>query len=150
MDSIKLSFNTPKPKKLNTLYLIEDNALERNMLIDYLGKYPNLKIKEFHNGDDCIKDIVMSNISPDLILLDYFLDSNITTSKDGLEILSKLKEICPNSEIIMFTSVDNPRIIELARKKGAMSFIVKGTSSYEKLDAIIKNNFSLEATQESK
>ena len=110
----------------------------------------DLKIKEFHNGDDCIKDIVMSNISPDLILLDYFLDSNITTSKDGLEILSKLKEICPNSEIIMFTSVDNPRIIELARKKGAMSFIVKGTSSYEKLDAIIKNNFSLEATQESK
>lgn len=149
MDSIKLSFNIPKLKKLRTIYVIEDNAIERNMLIDFLGKYPDLNSKEFFNGDACIKDIIVSKISPDLILLDYFLDSEIASSKDGLEILTKLKEISPNSEIIMFTSVDNERIIELARKKGAMAFIVKGASGYEMLDSIIRNNFSRETTQES-
>ena len=146
MDSIKLEFNTPKLKKLRTIYIVEDNAMERNMLVDFLGNYPELKIKEFSNGDDCIKDIIVSKNSPDLILLDYFLDSNNPLSKDGLEILTKLKEISPNSEFIMFTSVDNERIIELARKKGAMAFLVKGTSGYELLDSIIRNNFSRETS----
>ena len=127
MDSIKLEFNTPKLKKLRTIHIVEDNAMERNMLVDFLGNYPELKIKEFSNGDDCIKDIIVSKNSPDLFLLDYFLDSNNPLSKDGLEVMTKLKEISPNSEFIMFTSVDNERIIELARKKGAMAFLVKGS-----------------------
>ena len=146
MDSIKLEFNTPKLKKLRTIYIVEDNEMERNMLVDFLGNYPELKIKEFTNGGDCIKDIIVSKNSPDLILLDYFLDSNNPLSKDGLEILTKLKEISPNTEFIMFTSVDNERIIELARKKGAMAFLVKGTSGYELLDSIIRNNFSRETS----
>ena len=149
MDSIKLSFNTPKLKKLKTIYVVEDNAIERNMLIDFLGKYPDLNIKEFFNGDACIKDVIVSKISPDLILLDYFLDSNTPLSKDGLEVLTKLKEISPNSEFIMFTSVDNERIIELARKKGAMAFIVKGVSSYEMLDDILQKKFTIAASPDS-
>lgn len=144
MDSIKLSFNVPKLKKLNTVCIIEDSPLESNMLIDYLGKYSNLVVKTFLNGEDCIKDVIVSKISPDLILLDYFLDSVLASSKDGLEILTKLKEISPNSQIIMLTSVDNERIVELARKKGAIGYVTKGASSFEKLDSIIRNNFSIE------
>ena len=75
---------------------------------------------------------------------DYFLDSVLASSKDGLEILTKLKEISPNSQIIMLTSVDNERIVELARKKGAIGYVAKGASSFEKLDSIIRNNFSIE------
>ena len=37
MDSIKLEFNTPKLKKLRTIYIVEDNAMERNMLVDFLS-----------------------------------------------------------------------------------------------------------------
>lgn len=149
MDSIKLSFNTPTLKKLRTIYVVEDNTIERNMLIDFLGKYPDLNIKGFPTGDACIKDIIVSKIFPDLILLDYFLDSNSPLSKDGLEVLTKLKEISPNSEFIMFTSVDNERIIELARKKGAMAFIVKGVSSFEMLDDILQKKFTISASPDS-
>jgi response regulator of citrate/malate metabolism len=116
--------------------------MERRMLIDFLGKYPHLQIKEFTNGDACIKDMVVSRSNPDLILLDYFLDSENPSSKDGLEILEKMKEISPNSEIIMFTSVENERIFELARKKGAMGYIVKGPKGYEKLDQMLSIHFT--------
>jgi DNA-binding NarL/FixJ family response regulator len=148
MDSIKLTFNTPRLKKLSTIYIIEDNPIESSMLVDFLSKYPNLTIKEFTNGDACIKDVVMSKVIPDLIFLDYFLDSNVASSKDGLEILAKLKEVSPNSEFIMLTSVDNERIVELARKKGAMGYIVKGVSGYEKLDSLMRNNFAIEEAEE--
>lgn len=149
MDPIKLTFNTPRLKKLNSVYVIEDNPVELDMIIDFLGKYPNLSVKGFFNGDACIKDVVVSKVFPDLILIDYFLDSNLAASKDGLEILAKLKEISPNSEIIMFTSVDNGRIVDLARKKGALSYIVKGESGYEKLDTVLKKNFILEEPPET-
>lgn len=144
MDSIKLTFNTPNLKKLKTVYIVEDNAMESDMLTDYFSKYANIKIKTFPNGDDCVKDVVISKVFPDLILIDYFLDSVSSVSKDGLEVLTKLKEISPNSEIIMHTSVDNERIMQLAKKKGALAFVGKGRLAFEKLDAIIKNNFSIE------
>ena len=149
MDSIKLSFNVPKPKKINTVYIIEDNLFERSMLIDFFGKYPNLVVKGFTNGDECIKDIIVSKVSPNLILLDYFLDSTVASNKDGLEVLTKLKEISPYSDFIMFTSIDNERIIELARKKGVIGYVIKGESSYDKLDSVLRTNFSFDTPSES-
>ena len=119
------------------------------MLIDFFGKYPTLVVKGFSNGDACIKDVIVSKINPDLILLDYFLDSEIASNKDGLEILSKLKEITPYSEIIMLTSVDNERIITLARKKGAMGFVVKGRAGFAELDSILQKNFIIEDLSDS-
>ncbi|MBL0031132.1 MAG: hypothetical protein IPP27_02750 [Bacteroidetes bacterium] len=43
----------------------------------------------------------------------------------------------------MHTGVENQRIIELARKKGAYDYIVKGAEGYKKLDSIIEKEFIL-------
>ena len=43
----------------------------------------------------------------------------------------------------MHTSVDNTRIIELAKKKGAYDYIVKGMEGFKKLDVIIEKEFML-------
>jgi len=145
MDNIKLAFNTPTPKKLKTICVVEDNPMEQTMIVDYFGKYKDLVIKAFSDGESCIKEIVKSNISPDLILLDYFLDSTVVTSKDGLEIMEKLKELSPNSNFIMLTSVENDRIKSLASKKGILGYIIKDKTSYDRLDSIIEGNFSVEA-----
>jgi two-component system, NarL family, response regulator LiaR len=149
MDSIKLQFNTPKPKKLNTVFIIEDNPVERSMLLDFFEKYPSLVVKGFLSGDACIKEIIMSKVSPDLILVDYFLDSDLSYSKDGLEIIAKIKDISPYTEFIMLTSVDNEKIMDLARRKGVMGYVVKGVSSYEMLDSILQKKFTIEGSPDS-
>ena len=143
MTGIKLTFTPTAPRRLGTIFVVDDNPIEREMLMDYFDKYPGIEVKGFPNGDDCLKEIILSNISPDMILMDYFLDSEVANSKDGLEILVKLKEISPNSAIIMHTSVDNTRIIELAKNKGAYDYIVKGMEGFKKLDVIIEKEFML-------
>ena len=148
MTSIKLSFNIPKPKNINTVFIIEDNEFDRNLLMDFFERYPKIAVKGFSNGDECIKDIVISKSSPSLIILDYFLDSAVAHSKDGLEVLVKLKELSPASDFIMFTSIDNERIIELARKKGIIGYVIKGEKSYDDLDSILRTNFSLGTSEE--
>ncbi|MCX6274673.1 MAG: response regulator [Bacteroidetes bacterium] len=131
-------------KKLNTVFIVEDNAVQRSMLTDHLSKYPQLKVKEFSSGDACLKELISGNVAePELVLMDYFLESSFGASKDGLETLSKLKEIYPEMDVIMLTSVENEKIVDLAKKKGALDYVVKSAGSFDKLDSILKNHFTM-------
>ncbi len=141
MTSLKLSLSTPQKKKLNSVFIIDDSASELQMAIEYFSKYPKIKAKGFATGELCIKELVVSGFVPDMILVDYFLDSENPVSKDGLEVLVKLAELCPNSEIIMLSGVENQRVIDLARQKGAAYYVVKGAEGYKKLDEIISKDF---------
>lgn len=131
-------------KKLNSVFIVEDNAVQRSMLSDHLSKYPKLKIREFSSGDSCLKELISGNVEePELVLMDYFLESSFGNSKDGLETLSKLKEIFPDTDVVMLTSVENQKIIDLAKKKGALDYIVKSAGSFQKLDSIINDHFEV-------
>ncbi|MEO8087911.1 MAG: response regulator [Bacteroidota bacterium] len=131
-------------KKLSTIFIVEDNAIQRSMLTDHLSKYPQLEVKEFSSGDSCLKELISGNVpEPQLVLMDYFLDTSFGTSKDGLETLTKLKEIYPETDVIMLTSVENEKIVELARKKGALDYVVKSAGSFEKLDRIINDHYTM-------
>ncbi len=141
MTSLKLTLSTPQKKKLSSVFIIEDSVSELQMAIEYFSKYPTIETKGFATGELCIKELVVSGFVPDMILLDYFLDSENPVSKDGLEVLVKLAELCPNSEIIMLSSVENQRVIDLARQKGASYYVVKGAEGYQKLDSIISKDF---------
>jgi response regulator of citrate/malate metabolism len=141
--SIKLTFTPPHKKKLSSVFIVEDDTIQLNMVQDYFEKYPGLRVAGFSSGEACIKEIVSKGSSPDIILLDYFLDSVNPSSRDGLEILAKLSEICPDAMILMHTSVEHERIMDLARKKGARDYIVKGSKGFEKLDNIIESYFEV-------
>lgn len=131
-------------KKLSTVFIVEDNAVQRSMLTDHLSKYPQLKVKEYSSGDACLKELISGNVAePELVLMDYFLESSFGASKDGLETLSKLKEIYPEMDVIMLTSVENEKIVDLAKKKGALDYVVKSAGSFDKLDTILKNHFTM-------
>ena len=133
-----------KAKKLKTVFIVEDSAMERSMMKDHFQKYPGLTVKDYSSGNACLKELILGTADePDLILMDYFLDSTFGASKDGLETLSKLKEICPDTSVIMLTSVDNPKIIELAKKKGALDYVVKSSTGFKELDAVLKKHFDL-------
>jgi len=133
-----------KGKKLETVFIVEDSQVQRSMLKDHLTKYSNLKIKEYSSGDACVRELIVGDVQePDLILMDYFLDSNLSNSRDGLESLAKLKEIYPGINIIMLTSVDNKKIIELATNKGALDYVIKGVSGFSDLDTVLQKHFEL-------
>lgn len=130
-------------KKLKSVFIVDDSAIERSMLTDHLSKNEGVEIKEFSNGESCIKELVMGNVQePDLILMDYFLETSPGSQKDGLEVLTKLKEICPDSQVIMLTSVSNEKIKELAKNKGALDYVVKSQISYQQLDDVLQKHFS--------
>ena len=131
-------------KKQKSVFIIDDGDIDREMLTVHLEKYPNLKVQGFSNGEYVIKGLLLEQLEePDIILLDYFLDFSTAVSKDGIEILKKLKGICPNINVIMLTRVKNGRIIEYAKKHGALDYVLKGTDGFKQLDIVLQKHFNL-------
>ncbi len=127
-----------------SVFVVDDTAIERTMLKDHLAKYKNMEVTEFANGDYCVKQLIMGNLEePDLILMDYFLDTAGGNTRDGLDILAKLKEVCPHTKVIMMTGVSNPRIKQLATEKGALDYIIKGPEGYKNLDAALEQHLGV-------
>lgn len=131
-------------RKLNSIFIVEDDAIQRTMLTDHLSKYPHLKVRAFSSGDACLRELISGSVEePELVLMDYFLDGTFGASKDGLETLTKLKEIYPETDVIMLTSVENEKIKDLASKKGALGYVVKSAGSFQKLDSLLTENFEV-------
>jgi DNA-binding NarL/FixJ family response regulator len=130
--------------ELKNIIIVEDNKNDHSMMQDFLSKYKNVSVKGYFSGEECIKDLVNENVeNPDLVVMDYFLDTTAGAKQDGLDTLVKVKELCPDSKVIMFTSVENQRIAELAKQKGAYNYAVKGTEGFERLDKLIRKAFQV-------
>ena len=130
-------------KKLNSIYVVEDDSVARTMMLDFLGQYKDVTVKGFMTGEACIGDLVHTKTSPDLILVDYYLEGSKVAKYHGLDTLAKIKEVSPETRIIMFTSVDKEDIKELAKEKGATDYVLKGPKGFDEIKSIIDSSFSL-------
>ena len=130
-------------QKLNSIYVVEDDSMAREMMIDYLGQYKNVKLKGFMTGEACLGDIMHSKIFPDVVLMDHYLEASLVANYTGLDTLTKLKEISPQTRIIMFTSNDSENMIKLAKEKGASDYVIKGPKGFDEIKSIIERNYSV-------
>lgn len=130
-------------KKLNSIYVVEDDSVARMMMLDFLGQYKDVTLKGFITGEACIGEIMHSKMHPDLILVDYFLEASLAAKYHGLDTLAKIKEISPETRIIMFTSVDDVNIVKIAKEKGASDYVIKGPKGFDEIKSIIDSSYRL-------
>lgn len=75
--------------------------------------------------------LIVEELQPELILLDYFLpDSN------GIESLRLLNKTSPSSKVILLTMESNPDVMEKCRQEGAIGFLQKSISKKALLEAL--------------
>ena len=131
--------------KLKTIYVVEDEETQRTMIMDFLSQYEGTVVKGFITGDACIKEIVNNKtVVPDLIIVDYYLDAVVASKYDGLDTVTKINEICPEAKLVMLTSVDNERIMNLALERGASDFIMKDQEGFDALGSFIERKFDID------
>jgi CheY-like chemotaxis protein len=135
-----------------TIIIAEDDEghavlIRRNLNRSGIGN----PILHFRDGEDVINFFFGANPpyleDPDmsyLILLDIKMPKI-----DGIEVLEKLKgnENLKKIPVIMITTTDNPREIEICHKLGCNSYIVKPVD-YEKFIEVVKRlGYFLEIVQ---
>ncbi len=131
----------PKPdaKKI-VIFLVDDNELYLKSLEIQFREIDAPVIKTFLTGEACLMNM---SLKPDIIILDYFLNTVNKNAMDGLKTLVKIKDASPSTQVIMSSANENAEIAVNCLKFGAFDYIVKNENTFVKLKQIIKKIFSL-------
>jgi DNA-binding NarL/FixJ family response regulator len=116
--------------------IVEDSSFFRQLLKEtLLSKFSSMDISEASSAEEAIKDIETS--PPDLVFVDIKLPG-----ENGLELTKKIKGKYPNLPVIILTSYDLPEYREAASQYQANYFLSKGSTTKEKILALVKSILS--------
>lgn len=101
-----------------TVMIVDDSLFMRRLLRDILAEKGYIVSAEAASGIEAMKNLHASH--PDIILLDIILpDSN------GLDLLESIITTCPDSKVVICSSMGQPLVIQKALALGAKAFIQK-------------------------
>ncbi len=120
------------------IFVVEDEMMQREMLVDHLSKMSHYDIKAFGTGEECA-EAIRNGKKPTVVFLDFYLNSVKKEARDGLEILTEIKELAPETEVVMLSGQDKIEVAVDVMKYGAFDYIVKGESAYYRAEKAIFN-----------
>lgn len=111
-------------RKIYKVFLVDDEAMVRRMLEFKLKDREDLEIYSYSSGEGCMENL---DKKPDIIILDYHMDTEKENAMNGLETLLKIVENAPDSQVAMLSSQDNVSVAVDVLKKGAVDYIIKNS-----------------------
>lgn len=113
------------------IYVLEDDEWYNKLLVHSLSLNPDYIVKSFFNASDFFKSI---KDKPDIVTIDYRLpDAN------GETVLEKIKEMLPDTEVIVISEQENIETAINLLKKGAYDYLVKEKNIRDRLLAVVNN-----------
>ncbi|MBK7965143.1 MAG: response regulator [Bacteroidetes bacterium] len=120
-----------RPKKI---FIVEDDELQGSVLRDRIVRDIPHHVNVFKTGEDCLKHM---DHCPDVIVMDYHLNSNVKDAKTGIEILEVLKKTYPDVHVIMMSSQERYSVALQSIQKGAEQYIIKDGDAIEKISQMV-------------
>jgi CheY-like chemotaxis protein len=124
--------NNPK-----LIFIVDDDPFI-NMLVVKRFLSKGYRIEPFRFGEECLGSL---NKNPDLIILDYYFIDHDRKVMNGMEIFDKIKEVKPETPVIMLSNQEKGEVVlELARK-GIDDYIIKDNNLLDNLNIAIEELF---------
>jgi DNA-binding NtrC family response regulator len=125
-----------KPDNRIRLFLVDDDAVFLKLLqIEFLQN-ADMEIETFSTGELCIENL---SHKPEIVILDYFLNSIERDAIDGIQTLDKIKSINPAIQVIMLSSQDKIDVAVNCMHHKAFDYVVKSETAFMRLKLIITN-----------
>src|ERR1035437_498687 len=91
-------------KKQINIFIVDDSkiftiALKANIENTFQGV--PITITTFETGEKCMEKLL--KVKPELVILDYFLNTQYPSAADGIEALDWIKKENPQTNVIMLT-----------------------------------------------
>jgi len=120
------------------LFLVDDDAVFlKSLEIEFL-QHADFIIETYATGELCIENL---SRSPDIIILDYFLDGIDKTAMNGIQTLDKIKAYNPDISVIMLSSQDKIEVAVNCIHHRAFDYVVKSETAFTRLQKIITTIF---------
>ena len=121
--------------KIN-VFLVDDDALYLRLLEIQFLEIGGYEIESFSSGEECLENLAKK---PDLIVLDYFLNSVNKDAKNGIEILDQIKEHNDHIPVVILSAQDKIEVAIDCMHHGAFDYVVKSETVFMRLQKIITN-----------
>lgn len=120
------------------IFLVDDDLIYLKLLeIEFL-QHADFKIESFATGELCIENL---KHAPDVIILDYYLDSIDRSAMNGIEVLDKIKNYNADIPVVMLSSDDKIDVAISCMDHKAFDYVVKNESAFIRLQMIITTIF---------
>jgi two-component system, OmpR family, response regulator len=119
------------------IFIVDDDRFINNLVVKRFTS-EGYKLEAFSYGEECISAL---GKNPDLIILDYYFVNNDHMVMNGMEVFDKIKELKPETPVIMLSGQEKGEIVlELARK-GIDDYIIKDSNLIDNLNVAIGELF---------
>ena len=110
--------------------IVEDNDKLRGTLARMLNRADGFRcVSDYANAEDALKDLPQAK--PEVVLMDINLPG-----MNGVECVRQLKQLLPQTQVMMLTVYEDTENIFNALTAGASGYMLKRTASKELLEAI--------------
>ena len=110
--------------------IVDDHAVVRSGLSAFLLAFDDLEhVGDATGGAEAVSKCM--SLRPDVVLMDL-----VMPEVDGAEATRRIKEACPEVQVIALTSYKEDDLVQGALKAGAISYLLKNVTADELADAI--------------
>ena len=105
------------------IFIIEDSKIISSLMSNLLSREFDVTVFTFESGESALE--TLNSVTPDIILLDYHLDSRNKHNINGQEfmiILKKLKVLVP---VIILSGQSNKEVMAHLIQLGAIDYVSK-------------------------
>lgn len=123
-------------EKKRIIFLVDDEPIQNEMLKDYLSERFLYDIRVYDNGEEALQNM---HLKPEIMVLDYHLNSSKSGAKNGVEILKDVKDRYPDTQVIILSGQDKIDVAVDSMKFGAYDYVVKGETAFSRMENTMNN-----------
>jgi len=116
------------------LFIIEDDPMFAEMLQDTLKSRPMWEVKHFMTGEEALAN---AYLDPELVIIDYHLDSVSSNALSGIDTMMKLKKISPKAHCIFLSGQKSYGVALQTISHGAENYIIKDEAAFGEIGKIL-------------
>ena len=116
--------------KMIRVMLVDDHAVVRSGLASFLMVCDDMElVGEAASGEQAIT--LCPQVNPDVVLMDL-----VMTGMDGAAATRRIRETCPDIQVIALTSFKEQELVQGALQAGAIGYLLKDVTADELANAI--------------
>jgi DNA-binding NarL/FixJ family response regulator len=120
----------------HTILLVDDDFIFLEMLKESLVDEDKYNIVGFQSGEECLNHL---HLKPDVIVLDYFLNSENPNAKNGLDILKEIKKRDSKVKVIILSGQEDGNLVYDFVRENAANYVVKDDNAFDNIKKAIEN-----------
>lgn len=105
------------------IFIIEDSKIISSLMSNLLSREFDVTVFTFESGESALE--TLNSVTPDIILLDYHLDSRNKHNINGQEFMTILKKLKVLVPVIILSGQSNKEVMAHLIQLGAIDYVSK-------------------------